>query len=127
MSNERKTVTAGGISIHAVDIAHGAPAEGLWVRLDLFDGDIRTRIASGQCNAAGLLAHPSADGVGVVRGMYEAAFGVGDFYRARGLALPDPSFLEVAVFRFGIDRAQEHFHLPFKFTPWGFSLFRGGA
>jgi len=31
------------------------------------------------------------------------------------------------VFRFGIDRVEEHFHLPFKFTPWGFSLFRGGA
>ena len=28
------------------------------------------------------------------------------------------------VFRFGIDRVSEHFHIPFKFTPWGFSLFR---
>jgi DNA-binding transcriptional LysR family regulator len=44
-----------------------------------------------------------------------------------GLELPDPAFVEVAVFRFGIDRVKEHFHLPFKFTPWGFSLFRGGA
>jgi 5-hydroxyisourate hydrolase len=41
--------------------------------------------------------------------------------------LPNPSFIDVAVFRFGIDAVQQHFHLPFKFTPWGFSLFRGGA
>ena len=41
--------------------------------------------------------------------------------------LPDPAFVEEAVFRFGIDRVSEHFHIPFKFTPWGFSLFRGGA
>lgn len=126
MSDLHQGARAGGISIHAVDIAHGVPAEGLWVRLDLLEGG-RTEIASGHCTAGGLLAHGCAEGLGVRRGLYEVAFGVGDYYRARGVALPDPSFLEVAVFRFGIDRVTEHFHLPFKFTPWGFSLFRGGA
>ncbi len=117
---------AGGISIHAVDIAHGVPAAGLAVRLWHLGGT-RTEIASGDCDAGGLLQHPAAQGVGVRRGLYEVAFEVGTFYRARGVALPDPAFLDVAVFRFGIDRLAEHFHLPFKFTPWGFSLFRGGA
>jgi 5-hydroxyisourate hydrolase len=28
-------------------------------------------------------------------------------------------------FRFTIADAAQHYHLPFKFTPWGFSLFRG--
>jgi 5-hydroxyisourate hydrolase len=30
-------------------------------------------------------------------------------------------------FRFGIADPAQHYHLPLKVTPWGFSLFRGGA
>jgi len=118
--------TAGGISIHAVDIARGIPAAGLNLRLWRLTGG-REEIAAGACAGSGLLRHPVADGTGVARGMYEVEFDVGAYYRASGLDVPDPAFLEVAVFRFGIDRVTEHFHLPFKFTPWGFSLFRGGV
>ena len=117
---------AGGISIHAVDVAAGVPASGLETRL-WFLGEEKILVASGTCSGSGLLKHPSADGAGIGRGMYEVEFDVGDYYRSRGKTLPDPAFLEVAVFRFGIDKLNEHFHLPFKFTPWGFSLFRGGA
>lgn len=117
---------AGGISIHAVDISRGVPAAGLQARLYLLEAG-RQEIASGNCTASGLLQHPVAEGSGVVRGMYEVEFDVGAYYRANDVELPDPGFLEVAMFRFGIDRVSEHFHLPFKFTPWGFSLFRGGA
>ncbi|SDZ32815.1 5-hydroxyisourate hydrolase [Jannaschia faecimaris] len=121
-----KTDTAGGISIHAVDISRGVPADGLAVRLYRIESD-RIQIAAGTCGAAGALQHPVADGAGVTRGIYEVEFDVARYYRDDGLLLPDPSFLETAVCRFGIDRVTEHFHLPFKFTPWGFSLFRGGA
>lgn len=123
---EDRAEGAGGISIHAVDIARGVPAAGLAVRLWRIDGE-RREIASGACSESGLLPHPVADGAGVERGMYEVEFEVGAYYRSHGVAVPDPSFLEVAIFRFGIDKVAEHFHLPFKFTPWGFSLFRGGA
>lgn len=117
---------AGGISVHAVDIANGVPAGGLHVALFQLTDD-RPCIASGPCNAAGLLQHPVSDGAGVTLGVYEVEFDVGAYYRALGTPMPDPSFLDIAVFRFGIGQVSEHFHLPFKFTPWGFSLFRGGA
>lgn len=117
---------AGGISIHAVDVADGIPAAGLAVRLWRLR-PTRTEIASGMCGADGLLHHPVSEGQDVQPGLYEVEFEVGDYYRQAGRMLPDPSFLETAVFRFGIERVEEHFHLPFKFTPWGFSLFRGGA
>lgn len=126
MSEVDNPTRAGGISIHAVDIARGVPASGLGVRLYRLDKG-RQEIASGECESGGLFRHPVAEGAGVERGNYEVEFDVGDYYRGNEVALPDPSFLDVAVFRFGIDRVGEHFHLPFKFTPWGFSLFRGGA
>ncbi|GAB4521953.1 MAG: hydroxyisourate hydrolase [Roseibium sp.] len=124
--DESSKPTAGGISIHAVDVARGVPASGLAVRLRrLSPGP--AEIASGSCAGSGHFVHPVADGAGVLRGTYEVEFDVGAYFRGEGVALPDPSFLDVVVYRFGIDAVQEHFHLPFKFTPWGFSLFRGGA
>jgi 5-hydroxyisourate hydrolase len=124
-TKDDKTV-AGGISIHAVDIARGIPAGGLDVRLWCIERS-RRELAVGSCAESGLFQHPVANGVGVERGMYEVEFDVGSYFRNSGVVVPDPSFLEVAIFRFGIDNVSEHFHLPFKFTPWGFSLFRGGA
>lgn len=123
LGNEQK---AGGISIHAVDVSRGIPAAGLTVRLRRLSPDL-AEVADGFCGTNGHFAHAVADGAGVQRGAYEVAFGVGAFYRQGGIAIPDPPFLDVAVFRFGIDNVHEHFHLPFKFTPWGFSMFRGGA
>jgi 5-hydroxyisourate hydrolase len=117
---------AGGISIHAVDVARGIPASGLTVVLRRLDPE-PAEVARGDCAANGHFLHPVSDGVGVIRGMYEVRFGVAEYYRLSGVDIPDPSFVEEAVFQFGIDRIGEHFHLPFKFTPWGFSLFRGGA
>lgn len=117
---------AGGISIHAVDVAHGVPAAGLAVCLLRLDPE-PVEIARGACSANGHFIHPVSQGAGVTRGVYEVTFGVAAFYRRNGISLPDPAFVDEAVFRFGIDRLSEHFHIPFKFTPWGFSLFRGGA
>ncbi|MEM7667597.1 MAG: hydroxyisourate hydrolase [Pseudomonadota bacterium] len=117
---------AGGISVHAVDVAHGVPADNLSVLLRRTEPD-GAKVARGRCAENGHFLHPVSDGVGVTRGLYEVTFGVAAYYRANGVALPTPAFVEDAVFRFGIDRVSEHFHIPFKFTPWGFSLFRGGA
>lgn len=120
------TPHVGGISIHAVDVSRGIPASGLFVKLRRLSPE-PVEIARGVCAENGLFIDPVSDGAGVLRGMYEVRFGVGVYYRQSGVVLPDPSFVEEAVFHFGIDRLSEHFHLPFKFTPWGFSLFRGGA
>lgn len=120
------TTGAGGISVHAVDVASGRPAVGLRVRIWRLTVDGRTLLAEGICNAAGALDAPCVHGKGVEPGTYEAEFDIGPFYRAAGVVLPDPAFLETAIYRFGIAAAAEHFHLPLKFTAWGFSLFRGG-
>lgn len=117
---------AGGISVHAVDVAQGVPAAGLAVVLRRLSPD-PAELAYGACAADGHFHHDVSKGLGVTRGLYEISFGVAAYYRQNGSDLPDPAFVEDAVFRFGIDKISEHFHIPFKFTPWGFSLFRGGA
>lgn len=109
---------AGGISIHAVDVASGRPAQGLRVEIWRIDPE-QERIADGRLGASGALDHPVAQGAGVTAGEYEARFHLGEFFADKA------GFLTVAPFRFRIANVDEHFHLPLKFTRWGYSLFRG--
>jgi 5-hydroxyisourate hydrolase-like protein (transthyretin family) len=115
---------AGGISIHAVDVATGRPAQGLAVRLIRRHASRDVEVASGFCGETGLFDHPTVDGEGISEGKYVTEFDVGKYYTDQGVT--DHGFLETVHFHFGVPDASQHYHLPFKFTAWGFCLFRGG-
>lgn len=115
---------AGGISIHGVDIARGIAAEGLRVELYALE-PTRRLVAEGRLAGDGQLHDPIVTGEGVTRGTWECLFHLGDWYAAQGAPGDRPRFLDVVPFRFVVDRVEEHFHLPLKFTPWGIQLFRG--
>lgn len=121
---------AGGISIHCVDVANGQLAVGLRVELRRLSAQGEPEallLAEGRIAANGLLQHPVLMSDAITAGGYEVVFDVGDYYRARADAVPSPAFLERVPYRFHIADTAQHYHLPFKFTAWGFSLFRGGA
>jgi 5-hydroxyisourate hydrolase len=118
-------LTAGGISIHVYDVSRGVPAAGLRVELKGPDGK---SLASGVVGASGAFDHQTVRGEGLTAtGLYEVTLHVGAWYRGHGVMLPSPAFLEAVPYRFGVADLAQHYHLPFKMTPWGFSLFRGGA
>lgn len=108
-----------GISIHVVDVSRGVVAAGM--RVALFRG--AQALADGTTSPKGLLEISER----VQPGVYEAVFHVAAWYRARQVELPAVPFLDVVTYRFGIDDPEQHYHLPFKCTPWGYSCFRGGA
>lgn len=115
---------SGGISIHVVDVTRGLPAAGMQV--EIFRLGEPEPIAAGTLSSQGTLDHPITQAEKVEPGIYAAIFQVGAFYRQLGYPLPDPPFLDVVPFQFGISDVQQHYHLPLKVSPWGFSLFRGG-
>lgn len=114
---------AGGISLHAVDVARGVPAQGMRVELWALE-PTRRLVAEGLLGANGQLGHPSVQGDGVEAGSHEALFHVGAYLRAHGGADASP-FLDVLPFRFQVSDVAQHIHLPLKFTAWGCALFRG--
>jgi 5-hydroxyisourate hydrolase len=114
---------AGGISLHAVDVARGVPAQGMEVELWM-RSPTPHQVAQGRLGANGQLDHPSVSGDGVETGEYEALFHVGDYLRAQGGEHASP-FLDVLPFRFQLRDSAQHVHLPLKFTAWGCAIFRG--
>jgi 5-hydroxyisourate hydrolase len=108
-----------GLSIHVVDVSRGVVAAGMQVEVVFKD----RKILSGATSAKGALE----DSAPLEPGMYEAVFHVAQWYREQKVALPAVPFLDVVTYRFGISDPAQHYHLPFKCTPWGYSCFRGGA
>ena len=114
-----------GLSIHAFDVARGVPAAGMRVEVRSESGT--PAAFAGVVGPDGHVALDAPWRGTLPAGRYQAAFDVGVFYRDAGVALPATPFQAHVVFAFGIDDPAQHYHLPFKFTPWGFALFRGGA
>jgi 5-hydroxyisourate hydrolase len=117
------------MSIHVVDVARGLVAQGMRIEVHQLgksaDAPLRT-IAKGETAASGLLEDAALAAV-LAPGRYRVVFHVGDYYRKAGVKLPDVPFLDVVAYDFGIADSRQHYHLPFKCTPWGYSCFRGGA
>ncbi len=110
-----------GLSLHVVDTARGKPARGM--KVEVFHRG--ALIADGHLGAGGTLdLHPITTTV-LEAGTYEVVFHAGAFFAGAALELTDPPFLDLVPFRFNIADPAQHYHLPMKITPWGFSLYRG--
>lgn len=113
-----------GMSIHVVDVARGVVAAGM--RVEVRAVDPARAVADAAVSRAGTVDSPALAAPLAV-GHYDVLLHVAAFYREAGVALPAVPFLDVATYRFGIADPEQHYHLPFKLTPWGYSCFRGGA
>ena len=115
-----------GLSTHVLDTMHGTPAAGMQVRLYSMQGPQRTLVkelvlnADGR-NPDGLLYEHSA----LRTGCYRLEFAVGDYFRVRGVDLPEPPFLDQVGIDFGIADASAHYHVPLLVSPWSYSTYRG--
>ena len=112
-----------GLSVHVVDTARGLPAVGMQIEVYALSPD-RKLIAEGKLARSGMLEHAIVTEK-LPTGSYEVIFHAGAFFRSVGVAQADPPFLDLVPFRFQIADADQHYHLPMKMTPWGFSLYRG--
>jgi 5-hydroxyisourate hydrolase len=105
------------LSTHVLDTAHGCPAEGIAIALtdaggrEWFSGVTN---ADGRC--PGVPPCPP--------GRYRLSFAVADYFRAKGVSLPDPPFLDVVTIDFGIS-AEGHYHVPLLVSPYSYSTYRG--
>jgi len=112
------------VSIHVVDVANGLVARGMKVEVFRVDRGTDGPVAAGTVGNNGVV--DGLDGHETFSvGTYELRLHVADYYRQLKTPLPEPAFMDVQVFRFGLADLSQHYHLPVKLTPWGISCFRG--
>lgn len=114
------------LSTHVLDTMNGCPAAGMQVVLQRLDGERATELKRLVLNADGRNdAGPLLDAGTMARGRYRLLFSVADYFRGRGVELPDPPFVDVVTLDFGIADAAGRYHVPLLVSPWSYSTYRG--
>ncbi|MEQ1937515.1 hydroxyisourate hydrolase [Mesorhizobium sp. CN5-321] len=117
--------TAGGrLTTHVLDTATGKPAAGLAIALYRVSGNSHRKLKTVRTNDDGRCDEPLLQGKDFQLGQYELIFFAGDYFRAIGLDLPDPMFLDNVPIRFGMAE-EKHYHVPLLISPYGYSTYRG--
>lgn len=114
-----------GLSTHVLDTMHGSPAAGMGVSLFTTQGDDATLVRRFVLNADGRSDGPLYDNNSLRPGTYRLVFEVADYFRSRGVDLPEPPFLNKVTLDFGIAHADQHYHVPLLVSPWSHSTYRG--
>ena len=115
----------GQLTTHVLDTAQGRPAAALRVRLLRRDGDAFVPLRDEATDADGRCARPLLEGAAMRAGRYRLVFDAGAYFRAAGVALADPPFLDEVTLDFGIADADAHYHVPLLLSPWSYSTYRG--
>jgi 5-hydroxyisourate hydrolase len=115
----------GRLTTHVLDTAAGHPAAGLTIDLYRHEGTQRSLLLSVKTNEDGRVEGPLLADDALAKGRYELVFHAADYLRASGTALPDIPFFDEIVIAFGIDEADQHYHVPLLLSPYGYSTYRG--
>jgi 5-hydroxyisourate hydrolase len=116
---------AGRLTTHVLDTMSGQPGAGIEIELFRLEGEDRRRLASVTTNQDGRAPAAVLQGAELQPGVYELLFHVGDYFRGRGVSLPEPAFLDRVPVRFGVADATRHHHVPLLISPFGYSTYRG--
>lgn len=105
---------------------HGCPAAGMAVVLYDTQGTDSHLIKRFVLNADGRHeGGPLLATANLKVGTYRLVFAVKAYFVARGVALPEPAFLDEVSLDFGIADLTQHYHVPLLVSPWSYSTYRG--
>jgi 5-hydroxyisourate hydrolase len=88
------------------------------------DGEL-VQLQSLQLNHDGRADAPLLEGADLLAGRYRLVFGVAAYFRARGVQLPEPAFLDEVPLDFGLADPAANYHVPLLVSPWSYSTYRG--
>ena len=115
-----------GLSTHVLDTMHGCPAGSMRVTLFTTQGEQATLVKRFELNADGRNPDgPLYDNASLKVGTYRLVFDVAGYFKARGVTLPEPNFLNQVSLDFGVADASAHYHVPLLVSPWSYSTYRG--
>jgi 5-hydroxyisourate hydrolase len=105
---------------------HGCPAAGMAAELYAVDGGRATLVRRFVLDADGRNpGGPLYDSASLKKGTYRLVFDVAGYFKSRGVALPEPSFLDKVTLDFGVANPEQHYHVPLLTSPWSYSTYRG--
>ncbi len=109
------------ITTHVLDIARGAPARGLRVKLERIFGDGWEVVGDGETDVDGRVRELLSPDVALLPSTYRLTFDTRAYARKN---LFECFFPEVQIV-FDVKDSSQHYHVPLLFSPYGYSTYRG--
>ena len=108
------------VTTHVLDISMGKPANGIDIKLYVFNNASWVEIAEGTTDNDGRIKDLLAADIKLENGIYKLNFYTGKYFEEKNLKKFYP-FVEII---FEID-TEEHYHIPLLLSPFGYSTYRG--
>jgi len=115
----------GKLTTHVLDTMNGCPAAGMRVQLFALANGHPSLLKEIMLNHDGRADGPLLEGTAFQVGLYRLVFDVAPYFRGRGVALPEPPFLDAVPLDFGLADTALHYHVPLLASPWAYSTYRG--
>lgn len=112
------------LSTHVLDTAHGRPGAGMAFTLYRLEGGARVKLAEGVTTADGRAPGELLPEASYQPGRYQLVYQVAAYFRAQGVTLPEPPFLDEVTLNFGLAN-EAHYHVPLLVSPFGYTSYRG--
>jgi 5-hydroxyisourate hydrolase len=112
-----------GLTTHILDQAAGKPAADVAVRVSRRESAELSVVAEFRTDADGRARLVAGEDLKV--GGYRLEFAIGEHFKASGLSVTDPPFLDVVVIDFAVSNLEQHWHVPLLVSPYGYSTYRG--
>lgn len=116
----------GRLSTHVLDTMQGRPAAGMQIEfLEARADGGWAPVKTVHTNADGRTDAPLLGPDDMRVGRFQLRFGVAAYFRAQGVQIAEPAFLDFVPIHFGIADIAGHYHVPLLCTPWSYSTYRG--
>lgn len=115
----------GKLTTHVLNLSTGNPAAGVRVELHEVGAERSRLLVQGSTNADGRCSQPLLEGESLRTGRYTLTFHVAEYFRAQGVQLPEPPFIDQVVIQFGVADSAQSYHVPLLVSPWSYSTYRG--
>ncbi len=112
------------LSTHVLDTAHGRPGAGMGFALYRIEGETRHMLARGVTDADGRAPGDLLPEASYRPGRFQLVYQVAAYFRAIGVTLPEPAFLDEVTLSFGLAN-DAHYHVPLLVSPFGYTTYRG--
>jgi len=112
------------LSTHVLDTAHGRPGAGMGFALYRLEGETREKLAEGVTTQDGRAPGGLLEETSYRPGRYQLVYQVAAYFRAQGVSLPEPPFLDEVTLSFGLGQ-EAHYHVPLLVSPFGYTTYRG--
>jgi 5-hydroxyisourate hydrolase len=113
------------LSTHALDMYSGKQAAGIRIDFSRKEGDGWKLIKTVRADENGRVGEQLMSAETMAVGRYELLFYVEEYYKAAGVKLSDPAYLDTVPVRIAIFDAKQSYHVPLYFSPWSILSYRG--